>query len=85
MDVHVRRAITQGIRQRGIDVLTAQDDGACDRDNTELLDRATALNRVVFSYDRDFSELTARYLAGGIPFSGVIAVRRRGARIESLS
>jgi predicted nuclease of predicted toxin-antitoxin system len=78
MDVHVRRAITHGIRQRGIDVLTAQDDGAGDMDDADLLRRATVLNRVVFSYDRDFSDLTARWQASGIHFSGVITARRRG-------
>jgi len=28
MDVHVRRAVTVGLRLRGVDVLTAQEDGA---------------------------------------------------------
>jgi hypothetical protein len=28
VDVHVRRAITEGLRLRGVDVLTAQEDGA---------------------------------------------------------
>ena len=27
MDVHVRRAVTVGVRLRGVDVLTAQEDG----------------------------------------------------------
>ena len=27
MDVHVRRAVTQGLRLRQVDVLTAQEDG----------------------------------------------------------
>jgi hypothetical protein len=30
MDVHVRRAVTEGLRMRGVDVLTAQDDGAAE-------------------------------------------------------
>ncbi|MEJ7712965.1 MAG: hypothetical protein WKF84_24770 [Pyrinomonadaceae bacterium] len=28
MDVHVRRAVTEGLRLREVDVLTAQEDGA---------------------------------------------------------
>ena len=28
MDVHVKEAITRGLRRRGVDVLTAQEDGA---------------------------------------------------------
>jgi hypothetical protein len=31
MDVQVPRAITEGLRVRGVDVLTAQDDGAAGR------------------------------------------------------
>jgi hypothetical protein len=42
MDQHVPRAITTGLRLRGIDVLTALEDGASDVDDPELLDRASA-------------------------------------------
>jgi hypothetical protein len=30
MDVHVRKAVTDGLRLRGADVLTAQEDGAAE-------------------------------------------------------
>jgi hypothetical protein len=53
MDVHVKAAITAGLRQRGIDVLTAQEDGANRLDDDRLLERATALQRVLFSQDDD--------------------------------
>ena len=35
MDVHVRRAVTAGLRLRGVDVLTAQEDdmGSCQTQN----------------------------------------------------
>jgi predicted nuclease of predicted toxin-antitoxin system len=77
MDVHVHRAVTHGLRRRAIDVRTAQEDGNDELEDDELLLRATELNRVVFSYDRDFSEVTARLQARGVHFSGVIAIRRR--------
>jgi predicted nuclease of predicted toxin-antitoxin system len=54
MDVHVRRAVTAGLRLREIDVLIAQEDGAAELDDAQLLDRATSLGRVVFTQDRDF-------------------------------
>ena len=38
----------------GIDVLTAQDDGAEEFDDIDLFDRAAGLGRVVFTRDRDF-------------------------------
>ena len=53
MDVHVRRAITEGLRLRGVGVLTAQEDGAGDFEDPDLLDRATALGRVLFTQDDD--------------------------------
>jgi len=43
MDVQVPRAITEGLRVRGVDVLTAQDDGAGRFDDAALLDRAGSL------------------------------------------
>lgn len=42
-DEHVRSAVTEGLRKRGVDVLTAQEDGAEGTPDPALLDRATAL------------------------------------------
>ena len=53
MDVHVQRAITEGLWLRGIDVLTAQEDGASALTDPELLDRAAARGRVLFTRDAD--------------------------------
>jgi hypothetical protein len=43
MDHHVPRAITVGLRVRGVEVLTAEEDGAKAFDDPALLDRAGAL------------------------------------------
>jgi hypothetical protein len=40
MDVHAPRPITRGLRRRGVDVLTAQEDGAARAPDPELLRRA---------------------------------------------
>lgn len=53
MDHHVARAITSGLRLRNVDVLTAYDDGSHEAEDPALLDRATALGRVLFSQDDD--------------------------------
>jgi hypothetical protein len=45
MDEHVPRAITEGLKIRGIDVLTVQEDGLRGISDKELLDRATLLGR----------------------------------------
>ena len=40
MDVHVHRAITDGLRRRGVDVITAQEDGTDQLDDDDLLREA---------------------------------------------
>lgn len=54
MDVHVRRAVTEGLRLRGVDVLTAQEDGASLLKDPELLERAASLGRVFVFARRGF-------------------------------
>ncbi|MCU0527178.1 MAG: DUF5615 family PIN-like protein [Elainella sp. Prado103] len=49
MDVHVPQAITDQLRRRGIDVLTASDDETQTLPDDQLLGRATQLNRVLFT------------------------------------
>jgi hypothetical protein len=72
MDEHVPKAITLGLRLRGIDVLTAQEDGCEGNSDPELLDRARILRRVLFTFDVDLlSEAAARQRAGK-SFSGVV-------------
>ena len=53
MDVQARGAVTAGLRSRGVDVLTAQEDGARRLQDPEILDRAMALERVLFTQDDD--------------------------------
>ena len=48
IDEHVPRAISVGLRLRGVDVLTAQEDGLRNTPDVVLLDRATAIGRVIF-------------------------------------
>jgi predicted nuclease of predicted toxin-antitoxin system len=72
MDVHVPEAITVGLRLRGADVLTAQEDGARRLADALLLDRATALGRVLVSQDRDLLREAAQRQQRSVTFAGVI-------------
>lgn len=72
MDQHVPRAITVGLRLRNIDVLTAYEDGASDFDDPALLDRATVLGRVLFTYDDDLLAEATKRQSAGQSFGGVI-------------
>jgi predicted nuclease of predicted toxin-antitoxin system len=72
MDVHVPAAITRGLILRGVDVLTAQIDGTTRLEDPDLLDRASALGRVLFSQDEDLLAEATRRQRNGQSFSGVI-------------
>jgi predicted nuclease of predicted toxin-antitoxin system len=82
-DVNVRIEITQGLRDRGVDLLTAQEDGAVELPDPKLLDRSTALGRVLFSHDRDLLTESAARQAHGRPFAGVIYARQLGVTIRA--
>jgi hypothetical protein len=72
MDVHVPRAITEGLRLRSVDALTAQEDGARRFADADLLDRAAAPGHVLFTSDVDLlTEATQRQRTGR-PFAGLV-------------
>ena len=72
MDVHVNAAITAGLRRRDIDVLTAQEDCSRRFEDSALLDRATELDRALFSQDDDFLSLARERQNLGERFAGLI-------------
>jgi hypothetical protein len=76
MDHNVPQPITAGLRARGVDVLTAIEDASHRLADPDLLDRATALGRVLFSQDDDLLTEAAYRQAAGIPFGGVIYVHQ---------
>ena len=74
MDVHIPWAITAELRLRGMDVITAQEDGAGQWQDPILLDRAGALGRVLVTHDADFLHEAARRRDQSIPFAGIIFI-----------
>ena len=72
MDVNVRRAVTNGLRLREVDVMTAQEDGTALRADDRLLDRAGELGRVLFSQDDDLLAEAEVRQREGRRFGGVI-------------
>jgi predicted nuclease of predicted toxin-antitoxin system len=81
MDVHIPAAITDALRHRGVDVLTAQEDGTRRLLDHQLLDRAMVLGRALFTEDDDLLAEAAGRQARGEPFAGVIYTRHRQLRI----
>ena len=81
MDVHVPAAITRALVLRNVDVLTAQLDGTTRLDDAALLDRATAVGRVLFSQDDDLLAEATRRQRSGQHFGGVIYAHQLGITI----
>ncbi|MGD9923800.1 MAG: DUF5615 family PIN-like protein [Pseudorhodoplanes sp.] len=71
-DHHIPDAVTDGLRERGVDVLTAFEDGAAELEDDDLLQRASILGRVLYSQDRDLLVLASEWQSSARPFSGVI-------------
>jgi predicted nuclease of predicted toxin-antitoxin system len=72
MDVHIKRQITEGLRRRGVDVLTAQEDNSSTLSDKELLDRAKILGRVLVTEDVDLIKEADRRLKNNEFLLGLI-------------
>jgi predicted nuclease of predicted toxin-antitoxin system len=81
MDVQVDYAITQGLRDRGVDVLTAQEDGAARLQDPQMLDRAMILGRVLFTQDADFLREASQRHRIKEAFAGIIYGHQRNVTI----
>jgi hypothetical protein len=57
MDEQVPRAVTEGLRRRGVDVLTAQEAGLIATPDEKHLAYAFQQHRVLFTQDTDFLHL----------------------------
>ena len=72
MDHHIPKAITLGLRLRGIDILTSYEDGTDQLDDNLLLKRAHELKRTLFTQDDDLLTEATKCQREGSSFSGVI-------------
>ncbi|MDP2967805.1 MAG: DUF5615 family PIN-like protein [Deltaproteobacteria bacterium] len=84
LDEHIPKGVVEGLRRRGVDVLTVQEaDRSGDSDEKQLA-FATREGRVLVTFGDDFLRLDA----SGIPHTGVVfsqtGRRTVGELIESL-
>ena len=79
MDVHVPLAITEQLRVREVDVLTAIEDEANRRPDEDLLERATELRRMVFTHDIRFRVMAEQWIREGRSFAGLAYGHAEGA------
>jgi hypothetical protein len=68
MDEHVPKAVTEGLRRRGVDVITVQELGLQAAEDARHLERASQDGRIVFTQDADFLRLHA----SGLPHRGIV-------------
>ena len=61
MDVHVPSAVTAGLRHRGVDVVTSQEDRTHESNDEALLERATELGHVLFTQDDDLLAIASHW------------------------
>ena len=74
----MRHALVRGLNARGVEVVTALDEGMIQRKDEEHLDYATAQGCVLFSFNvRDFYRLQTVYLAAGRSHAGMILARQQ--------
>jgi predicted nuclease of predicted toxin-antitoxin system len=81
MDEHVPSAITDGLRLRGIEVLTIQEDGRCQAADDLVIARATELGRLLFSRDKDMLRLGTQFQNLGRRFSGIVYAHQQEVSI----
>jgi len=83
MDEHVPKAVTTGLRRRGIDVLTTQEANLLAASDEAHLALANREERVVFTQDADFLRLHAE----GVPHAGIVYAHQQtriGAIVRGL-
>jgi hypothetical protein len=81
MDVNIPQSITDQLRRRGVDVLTAIEDGTTELPDNELLNRADVLGRVLFTQDIGFKALAENWQGEGRYFAGLIFGHQLGGTI----
>lgn len=71
-DENIHPDVVAGLRMRGKDVRTVEDEGLRGRDDVVILQRAHATGRVVVTHDSDFGKLAVQ---AGEPYIGILFLR----------
>jgi hypothetical protein len=72
MDVHVPQAVTLQLRRRGVEVLTAIEDGTAEWSDDDLLDRCAGLAWLLVTFDIRFKAMAEDWQRSGRYFGGLI-------------
>jgi len=72
MDVHMPQAVTEQLRRRDVEVITAIEDGRTEASDEQLLERSTRLARVMVTFDVRFKAMAEEWQRSGRIFGGLI-------------
>lgn len=72
-DEHIARAVVNGLRSRGVDVLTVPEANMMGATDVAHLELAARQQRVILTQDEDFLRLHAQ----GMPHSGIVYASQR--------
>lgn len=73
MNEHIPKAVTEGLRRRGVDVLSAQEAGMSGANDYDQLSLANKEGRIIFTKDADFLRLHK----AGVSHQGIIYSSRQ--------
>jgi predicted nuclease of predicted toxin-antitoxin system len=84
-DVHVSGIVFQMLKEKGLDIIRAQDDGYGESEDEKLLERATELGRILVTGDKDFIEISKKFQEQNHCFSGILFFRPTQITLKILS
>lgn len=84
MDHHVNAAIRDGLRRRGIEVITAFQDGSSEEEDAVVLARATHLGLVLVTHDDDFLRIARQWRDEEREFVGIVFAIQQFATIGKM-
>ncbi len=71
--------MVDGLRRRGLDVVTASEVGLRSGSDDQHMEKATSLGRVILTADRDFLVIAAERASNGVPFPGLLFLKPQAA------
>jgi predicted nuclease of predicted toxin-antitoxin system len=77
LDEHVSKAVTEGLRRRGVDVVTVQELDLQAEEDVQHLEQAARDGRVIFTQDADFLRLHAL----GHPHRGIVYAHQQTSHL----
>jgi hypothetical protein len=81
MDVHVPQPITDQLRRRGVDVVTAIEDECSQLTDEALLEHARVIGRVLFTQDIRFKAMAEDWQRAARDFGGLLFGHQFGASL----